>query len=270
MPNVVEFIVPDPAQPPLNYALKPADFRAQFIPMTLPAPGALPCTLPLPDPFIPSDYIQLLADALDSGYGTGAAPMPTMTLPDRIALYRHLAQQLALALTLLKRLPNGDWVRQPFATEIEKTGKTTHSYLLGMLYASVATRLWGQANGWGSIREFWHYGVLASRAANFMTGVAYAEENPDFLVEFDGGSGTWACVEAKGSLSDQNDDALKKRTFASLQADPNQMARGSCAENSCVSCSASVRNDLFFTSRQHARSVGNGPSCRFSEHRAIG
>jgi hypothetical protein len=43
-----------------------------------------------------------------------------------------------------------------------------------------------------------------------MTGVAYAEENPDFLVEFDGGSGTWACVEAKGSLSDQNDDALKK------------------------------------------------------------
>ncbi|WP_414953829.1 hypothetical protein [Caballeronia eucalypticola] len=210
MPNKVEFFVPDPAQLPLVFTLAPAGFMAQFTPMMVPGPEVAAVASPLPNPSIPNEYIVLLADALDSGYGSNATPMPTMPLADRIAFYWHLALQLDLAFTLVKPLPPVGWVLQPFASEIEKTAKTTYSYLLGMLYTSVATRLWGEANGWGNIREFWHYGVLASRATNFMAGVAYQQENPDFLVEFHGGAGTWACVEAKGTLHNRDDAAIKK------------------------------------------------------------
>ncbi|KAK42707.1 hypothetical protein BG58_39405 [Caballeronia jiangsuensis] len=210
MPNEVEFIVPNPANLPLNYALAPANFRAQFVPMAAPGPAGGAMKLSLPNPANPIGYLELLVDALDSGYGSNAAPMPAMPLTDRVALYLHLAAQLRLAHTLIKKIPNGPWVLQPFTVELEKTAKTTHSYLLGMLYASVAARLWGQANGWGNIREFWHYGVLTSSAANFADNFAYKEENPDFLVEFDGGGGTWACVEAKGTLKGQDNLALRK------------------------------------------------------------
>ncbi|POR51051.1 hypothetical protein B0G62_10777 [Paraburkholderia eburnea] len=201
MPNIVEFIVPVAPALALDFSKKPSDFRLQFAPMA-------PANAPLPSPLL--NQAQLIADALDSGYGSNIGPMPSLSASDRAALQAHLRAQLDLTLTLLTQSPppNPEWILQPFASIIEKTAKSADSFLLGMLYARVATRLWGQARGLGNIQEFWHYGVLTKEASHFMAGIAYEEENPDFLVKFD--TGVWACVEAKGSFSDVDNGDLKK------------------------------------------------------------
>ncbi|GJH12671.1 MULTISPECIES: hypothetical protein [Caballeronia] len=225
MPNVVEFIVPKAKKAALDFTLKPADFRAQFGP-------AAPPTLPLPSPSLSKP--QLLADALDCGYGRNIPPMPSLSAAEQSALQKHLRTQLNLTLTLLKQSqpPLGDWVLRPFAPILEKTAKTTDSFALGMLYARVATRLWGQARGFGSIVEFWHYGVLASNAANFMSGVLWEEENPDFLVKF--ANGLWACVEAKGALSDKDNAVLKKGLSQACKLAAVKWQHGSAATPSIV------------------------------------
>lgn len=201
MPNIVEFIVPVAPAAALDFTKKPSDFRLLFVPMA-------PANAPLPSPLL--NQAQLVADALDSGYGSNIGPMPSLSASDRAALQVHLRAQLDLILTLLTQSPppNPEWILQPFASIVEKTAKSADSFLLGMLYARVATRLWGQARGLGNIQEFWHYGVLAKEASHFMAGIAYEEENPDFLVKFD--TGVWACVEAKGSFSDVDNGDLKK------------------------------------------------------------
>ncbi|MDR5819313.1 hypothetical protein [Caballeronia sp. LZ043] len=212
MPNVVEYIEPFSTSVPLDFRLTAGPFRAQFCAVTTPG-TATPVTSKLPDPATLHGYIALLAAALDSGYGANAAPMPAMPVEDRVSLYQHLWRQLDLALSLIKSGTGGISVLQPFAPELEKSAKSALSYLLGTLYARVATGLWGQENRWGKVGAFWHYGVLSSHAVNFKVTSASKALNPDFLVRFDGRVSHWACIETKGSLGDQNNEVLKSGLY---------------------------------------------------------
>lgn len=205
MPNQVEFIVYDPALPlPVDFNPKPQKFYAQFV---QPAPGVSGFE-PLPDPASLAGAAQLTAAALDAGDGDNRPPMPVHTAADLIALQNHLVVQKDLVQSLVGTNTVGSSVVQPFAVRTEKSGKTSNSFALGMLYARVATGLWAQANSWGAVKRFWHFGVLASTAVSFHATAVNKALNPDFVVQH--GNGVWACVEAKGTLGAMDRAELKK------------------------------------------------------------
>ena len=193
MPNKITFGVPKTPSTVINPNLEPLKFIAQF--KAQPASG----DATLPDPHTLMGAIELLCAAFDSGYGANTDPMPVMPLWEHLRLKRHGLAQANVARRLLRYTPNVGWCKSPFVQLLDDTDETFNGYQLGMLYARVSTERWGKEKKWGGIKRFWHYKVLKSTAVNFGFIEFAGIENPDFLVQFT--NGTWAVVEAKGSLN---------------------------------------------------------------------
>ena len=207
MPNQVEFLVLIPALAAVDFALDTTNFFAQFVAAPMPAGGFAP----LPNLATAAGKAMLRSAALDAGYGTNLMPIPGFLAAEVVLMQPQFEAQQSLVESLFAQNPAGQTVVLPVMRQLEKNGKSSNGYALGMLYSRVVTELWAQANGLGAIQRFWHYGVLAQPMVNLVPVSLHNSYNPDFVVQH--GNNDWVCLEAKGTLDDIDLARMKKGLY---------------------------------------------------------
>jgi hypothetical protein len=219
MPNTIRFFEPKkphggraaanryPLRPRrksyLDFTLKGASFKALFEPSSKPSRPLPPYPL----------AANLLAAALDAGYGAGPAEMLGASAGEWVKIRRYMRARFECLLSLLRpstAIPSTIG-RSVVVDALEMTEKIHMAFLLGTVFCRVANREWTQhiLTGVGSIDRFWHRQVATHQAVCLQHAARAGTEkvqNPDFLFR---AGGEWFSGEAKGSFANEDWDILR-------------------------------------------------------------
>jgi hypothetical protein len=187
----------------LDFTLKGAEFKKLF--KASPKAGR-----PLPPYPLAAN---LLAAALDAGYGNGQGELLGASASEWAAVQSYMRARFECLLSLLR--PSSSVpptiLRGIVVDALEMTEKIHMAFLLGTVYCRVANCEWTQhvASTLGPIDRFWHRQVATHQAVSLEhtaregTGKV---QNPDFLFR---AGGEWFSAEAKGSFAGEDWEILR-------------------------------------------------------------